>query len=120
MEKAILLLMLSIPHFVLAKYMLKQGITYEQKEKNSKFRITILAICILSLIVTIILFRKGRIFCSIVIAIYFFSLLREKENLKKIKANIKNLKDYSQKIRLKKLEKERPEDIIDVEIRVLD
>ena len=114
MEKTILLAIWITSNFIFVKYEFKKEFNYEKMIKNCQIILITLMVCILSVTIILAVYKKFRIFYSIAIIFYIAVLLREKRKLKRLRENKQKAREYAQKIRLEKMKRERPEDIIDV------
>ena len=93
---------------------------YEEIEKNFKVKIVVLLVYILTIIIDFLIDRNFIFFHLIALIFGIEAIIEQKKRLQIVRKEKERMMERAQKIRLEKIKRECPENIIDVQYVEID
>ncbi len=93
---------------------------YEEIEKNFKVKIVVLLVYILTIIIDFLIDRNFIFFHLIALIFGIEAIIEQKNRLQIVRKEKERMMERAQKIRLEKIKRECPENIIDVQYVEID
>ena len=99
---------------------MKIAFKYEEIEKNFKVKIVVLLVYILTIIIDFLIDRNFIFFHLIALIFGIEAIIEQKNRLQIVRKEKERMMERAQKIRLEKIKRECPENIIDVQYVEID